>query len=166
MTSKKQSIILGGLVAGLLSTSYLGLINIACCAGIIIGALVGVWHYTNENGLTIKAGEGAAIGALIGVLAVLISFCLDYLLHFVGIPGSQEINQQFQGQIQQMFGGGDMTPEQKEQVEAMQGKFDTPAFKAMGLAVGAAVSAIFGAIGGAIGAAVFKKGTDSEAEVL
>jgi len=162
MTDKKQSIILGGLVAGLLSTSYLGLINIACCAGIVGGALVGVWHYTNENSLTIKPGEGAAMGAIIGLLAVAISAALNYLLQFVGIPGSEEI----QKQIQHMFTGGDMTPEQKEAIEAQQQQFNTPAFKAIGIAVGAAVSVIFGAIGGAIGAAVFKKGGDAAAEVF
>ena len=58
MPDKQQSIILGGIVAGILSTSYLGFLNLLCCMGIIIGALVAVWHYTDTHELTIPSGTG------------------------------------------------------------------------------------------------------------
>lgn len=162
MPSKTQSIIMGGLVAGLLSTSYLGIINLACCAGVIIGAMVGVWHYTNEHSLTIKPGQGAAIGALVGITAVIISTALDQALGLIGLPTAQELGQQ----MQQMFAGGELTPEQKEQIEAANQQFNTPMFKIIGMLIGAAVFSIFGAAGGAIGAAVFKKGGEEPEEVL
>ncbi len=162
MPSKTQSIILGGLVAGLLSTSYLGILNIACCAGVIIGALVGVWHYTNEHSLTIKPGQGAAIGALVGITAVVVSSLLDLLMGMLGLPTAQELGQQFQ----QMIAGGDLTPEQKEQIEAANEQFNTPMFKVIGMAIGAAVFSAFGAAGGAIGAALFKKGGAAPEEIL
>ena len=44
MPDTKQSILMGALVTGILSTSYLSLINLLCCLGVIAGALVAVWH--------------------------------------------------------------------------------------------------------------------------
>jgi len=61
MPSKLNSLLLGGLIIAVLSTSYLAFINMACCAGVILGAMAGVWHYTNENDLTIPPGTGAGM---------------------------------------------------------------------------------------------------------
>ena len=155
MPSKTQSILLGGLVAGLLSTSYLGLINVACCAGVIIGAVVAVWHYTNTYGLTIPGGRGAAMGALAGVLGAVIGGLLEYIVGLVGIPTLQEI---FQGLFE-----GFMTEEQLEQMEARQELANNPVALLISIAISALIYAIFGAIGGVIGAAVFKKGGDTPA---
>jgi hypothetical protein len=158
MPSKTQSILLGGLVIGLLSTSYLGFINIFCCAGIILGAMVSVWHYTNENMLTIQAGQGAAIGALAGIVGGLVALALDQVVGLVGLPSSQEMQQQ----IQQMFMPSNLDPEQMEEIQRQQEQFNSPMFKVIGSVIGMAVSAIFGAIGGAIGASVFKKGSPDQ----
>ena len=153
MPSKTQSILLGSLVAGLLSTSYLGFINAFCCAGIIIGGLVAVWHYTNTYNLTILGGQGSAMGALAGVIGAVIGGLLTYVLELIGVPGTQEA-------VQGLFEGF-MSPEQLEQMEAQQEASRGPAGMLISLVVGAVLGAIFGAIGGAIGAAVFKKGGDT-----
>ena len=158
MPSKTQSILLGGLVVGLLSTSYLGFINMLCCAGIILGAMVSVWHYTNENMLTIQAGQGAAMGALAGIAGSLIALLLDQVVGLIGLPTGTEIQQQ----IQQMFMPSNLDPDQLEQMQQQQEQFNTPMFKAIGAVFGIAISAIFGAIGGAIGASVFKKGGEGD----
>lgn len=157
MPSKLNSLLLGGLLIGILSTSYLGFINMACCAGVILGAMAGVWHYTNENDLTIPPGTGAGMGVMMGIIGSLVALALNYVVGLVGLPDSEAISQQ----IQQMFmGGGEMTPEQEEAMEAMQDQANNPAFRAMQIGIGFVVTAIFGAIGGAIGAAVFKKGEE------
>jgi uncharacterized membrane protein YeaQ/YmgE (transglycosylase-associated protein family) len=156
MPSKVQSIFLGGLIVGLLSTSYLGLINFACCAGVIIGAMVAVWHYTNENSLTIPPGQGALMGLLAAVVGAFVALALDQVVRLVGIPGSQELTLIMQERLM----GAELGPEQREVQEEMMRQFQTPLYMIISFAFTLAVTAVFGAIGGAIGASIFKKGGD------
>ena len=156
MSPKGQSIFIGGIVVAVLSTSYLGLINLLCCAGVIIGAMAAVWHYTSENELTIPAGEGAVMGLSAAALGVVLATIINFILIKMGIRHDLMISEFILGQF-----GGSMPP---EQVEAMEEQMTQPvtigAYLVNGL-IGIVVSVIFGAIGGAIGAAVFKKGTDT-----
>ncbi len=156
MPSKTQSILLGGLVAGLLSTSYLSLINVLCCAGVIIGAIVAVWHYTSTYDLTIPTGQGATMGALAAVLGGIIGAALTYLLEAIGLPGVQEL----------MMGyyEGFLTPEQLAQIEQQQEAGASTGMSIIFFFVSLFIYAIFGAVGGAIGAAVFKKGNGEEGD--
>lgn len=153
MPSKQQSILIGGVVVGILSTSVIGLINLICCAGVIIGGMAGVWHYTSTHGLTIEASEGAVIGALSGVLGAIIAGILTYILMTLGLDIAQNIQQS----ILENYGGNLSA----EELEAMQGGTG-PLVYALGVLFNVVVYAIFGAIGGAIGASVFKKGSASE----
>ena len=153
MPSRTQSILIGGLVAGILSTSILGMINILCCAGVIIGAIVGVWHYTEEYGLTIPSGQGALIGALCGVLGAIIAGVLNQLLIAIGLDAATAL----QESLMQNFG---MSAEQLEQMRQMQQAQQGNALWAIaGTLFNMVLFAIFGAIGGAIGASVFQKGS-------
>jgi hypothetical protein len=158
MPSRTQSILLGGLVVGLLGTSYLGLINLLCCAGVIIGSMVAVWHYTNENALTIPPGQGAAMGAAAAVIGALISWALNYLLTQIGMAGPEAL---IMGFMESFY-----PPEQVEQMRDMQSQGTSPVMMVVGLIIGVVVSAIFGAVGGAIGASVFKKGGPAPHESL
>ena len=92
MPDKKQSIILGSAVAAVLSTSYLGLVNCLCCAGIIAGAMVSVWHYTTNNELTISAGSGASMGAIVGIIAIVVSSILNLILIQLGVRSDLAVN--------------------------------------------------------------------------
>jgi hypothetical protein len=155
MPSRTQSIFIGGLVVGLLSTSVLGLINLACCAGVIIGAMVGVWHYTEEYQLTIPSGQGALIGALAGILGAIIAGILNQILVAAGLDFAAG----FRETLMQMS-NMEMTPEQMEAMEqqAQQGNWF---LMLAGTLFSMVLYAIFGAIGGAIGASVFQKGDDA-----
>ncbi|GMQ82555.1 MAG: hypothetical protein BMS9Abin05_2009 [Rhodothermia bacterium] len=159
MPSKQQSIILGGLVAGLLSTSYLGLINMLLCAGVIIGALVSVWHYTDTNELTIKAGQGAVIGLLAALVGWAVSLVLNYILIKAGVR-SDLVFSQF---ILDRF--GDSLPEESVDQILEQMKAEVTLAKYLTSALwGVFFSVVFGAIGGSIGAVLFKKGGDEPTE--
>jgi len=152
MPSKQQSIVLGGVLVGILSTSYLGLINMLCCAGVIIGALVAVWHYTSQNELTISAGQGAGLGVMAALLGWAIAFVLNFVLIKAGIRSDQAISQFILDKV-----GSNMSPEQYDQLlQQMEREVSFGAYFLNSL-IGLALSALFGAIGGAIGAAVFKK---------
>lgn len=157
MPSKQQSIILGGVLVGLLSTSYLGLINLLCCAGVLIGALVAVWHYTTQNELTLQAGQGAGIGTMAAILGWAIAFVLNFVLIKAGIRSDQAMTQFFLDRF-----GQNMPPEQYDQLLDQLNQEITFGAYFINSLIGLAVSALFGAIGGAIGAAVFKKGPVEE----
>lgn len=165
MTSKTQSFILGGLVAGLLSTSYLGYINVICCIGVIAGALTAVWHYTTTYDLTIPSGEGAGMGAVAGLIGAGLSTVLNLVLMAIGIRHDLAVSEFMLGRF-----GDQMAPEQYDQMMAMMeqpftmGGWITE--NLVGIVIGLALSAVFGAIGGAIGAKLFKKGGEEVTDPL
>ena len=159
MSDKTQSILIGGAVVAVLSTSYIGFINCLCCAGVIIGAMTAVWHYTNTNSLTIPAGEGAIIGRLAALTGSVLAILINYILMSLGIRSDQVITEFILNRF------GDQMP--IEQVEAMEDQLDASltfgSYLLNGL-IGLVVSTIFGTIGGAIGASVFKKGEQESSE--
>jgi len=150
MSGKSTSILIGALVVGILSTSYLAMINYICCLGILAGGATAVWHYTSTNELTIMSGEGAGLGALAGLLGALIGFGLDQTMGLFGL-GSQQVSQG----LMEGFMNQEQLDAMREQQEGMQ----SGGMKMVGALIGMAFGAIFGAIGGAIGASMFKKGT-------
>jgi hypothetical protein len=156
MPDKQQSIVLGSAVVAILSTSYLGLINFLCCAGVLTGALVAVWHYTSTNALTIKAGEGAVLGLTVAVIGSIVSAVLDYILIKMGIRADQALIRLI---IDTM--GDRMPAESYEQMVEQMDQAATVGKAVLGAIFGAVVSAIFGAIGGAIGASIFRKGEET-----
>lgn len=160
MPDTKQSIILGALVSGILGTSYLSLINLLCCLGVIAGALVAVWHYTETNELTIPTGKGAGMGAMAAIGGGVISVVLNLVLIQVGIRHDLAMVEF----ILNRFGDG-MPPEQAEALEAqLEAPFMLGAYFLNAL-LGLGISAAFGAIGGSIGAKVFKKGGDEPTDL-
>lgn len=163
MPSKQQSIILGGLVAGLLSTSYLGFINVLCCAGVLAGAMVAVWHYTSTNELTLSGGQGATLGLQAALLGWVVAFVLNFVLMSAGLRHDLAIAEFFLNNM-----GDSMPP---ESVEEMERQIDTPftlgwylktTLMSVNGAIGIGLSALFGAIGGAIGASAFKNGPEED----
>lgn len=154
MPSRTQSILLGSLVVALLSTSYLGLINVVCCAGVIIGALVTVWHYTDTHELTIPAGQGASMGLAAAFIGAIIALILNFVLIKIGIRSDQ-----FMLDAMLDAFGDSMPDEQYDDLLEQRNRPVTFGSYFIEGVLGVIVSAVMGAIGGAIGAAVFKKGT-------
>lgn len=151
MPSKTQSVLLGGLIAGILGTSYLGLINVLCCAGFIIGGIAAVWHYTSTYNLTLAPGQGATIGAMAAAVGGIIAGVLTYLLEAIGLPSIQEAIMGFYE--------GNLSPEQMEQISQQQAQ--SPVMLFVYFLVALLVYTLFGAVGGAIGASLFKKGGET-----
>jgi hypothetical protein len=157
MHEKQQSVLVGGLAIALLSTSYIGLINCFCCAGIILGAMFGVRHYTSLHGITIASGEGATIGALAGLLGGVIAFFLNLLLAAIGLDANEAIMNVMLSIFRDY-----MPPEQYETFMEQRERSPGAGEYVFNFFLGITVSSIFGAIGGAIGAALFKKGESEE----
>ncbi len=159
MPDAKQSIILGGLITGLLSTSYLGFINFICCLGVLIGTVVTIWHYTDTNELTISAGTGAKYGVFAALIGLGIATLLNFVLLQVGIDHTTAFNDFIIAKL-----GDTMPPEQIEAMEAAGEEAKSLSGILRGLGMGSVAFAIFGAIGGAIGAKMFKKGGDEPSD--
>lgn len=157
MPDQKQSILLGAAVAAVLSTSYLGLINCFCCAGVVIAGIVTVWHYTDTNQVTVPAGRGAMMGLSAAAIGSFVAVLLNFVLIKMGVRADLMIQQMIIDNF------GDMMP--PEQIDQMRDQMERPiTFLSHFLSglVGVLVSAIFGAVGGAIGASIFKKGRDAD----
>lgn len=160
MPDTKQSIILGALVTGVLSTSYLGLINFLCCMGVLVGALVAVWHYTETNELTIPTGKGASMGAMAALGGLLMATVLNLILISVGINHELVLQEYMLNNFYDS-----LPPEQIEAIEAEMEAGKTLVQHFLGLLIGGATFSVFGAIGGSIGAKVFKKGGDEPTDL-
>ncbi|PEN14562.1 hypothetical protein CRI94_05925 [Longibacter salinarum] len=155
MSSKQSSILVGGLVGGILSTSPISVINCLCCLGVIIGAIAGIWYYTDQEQTSVETGNAAVMGAGIGVLAAVLSALFTFILGSIGlVPTSEE---QFR-EAMQMEG---MTTEGREALQNIQNYMTSVGGMIVITGVSAVVYAIFGAIGGAIASAIFKKNDET-----
>lgn len=153
MPSKTQSIVIGGLVVGILSTSYLGFINFLCCAGVIVGAAVGAWNYGKTYEMAVPTKDGLLIGIASALLGTLLAAILNYVLALAGIRGDLLISQM----VIDAF-GDNMPPEQlREMEEQMNRPVSLGLFFNLQLLIGLLITSIFGAIGGAIGGALTRK---------
>lgn len=154
MPNKNQSILMGGLAVALLNTSYLSFINYICCLGVLIGAVVAVWHYVDSNEATLTSGQGAVLGMLAATVGFFVSYVLNLVLILAGIRHDLAMGMFMYNQF-----GSQMPPEQADEmlrqleqpfsiVQYMWGLIALPVFVGVG------------ALGGLIGAKMFKRGGD------
>ena len=147
MTGKTQSILLSGVVCGVIT----GLVNLIpflgsclCCLALAGAGVMTVWHFTNsqEGDVFMTSGEGAGSGALAGALAGIVYALLAFVLLSSGIgPGIDEV-------LSQMSEQGQLGDEELEMVENI---LRSPLlFVAIG-AMSAVSGALLGALGGALG---------------
>lgn len=159
MSDQHHSILMGGLVVGILSTSYLGILNMLCCLGVMIGGAVGVWHFTSEHRTTLASGEGAQLGAASGLVGLLLSLVLNFLFMKVGLGAEQAVSGLMQSGFSDM-----MTEEQiemmREQLEAARNRSFFESVVNFGTIVNLFVFPLFGAVGGAAGASLFRYGDE------
>lgn len=158
MTIRQQSILIGAVVTGVLSTSYLNFINAVCCLGVIIGGVVAVQQFTTRSGTSIEVGDGAILGALSGVGGAVIGSILDTALRPLNLDSSSISQGMMENFMQGMQGQEGMSPEMMQQFQDGGGMMTI----LFGLIVGMVINAIFGAIGGAIGAAAFGSGESAD----
>lgn len=154
MTPRQQSILIGAVVTGILSTSYLGLINTFCCIGVIVGGIVTAQQYVGRTGTSAEAGDGAVLGAAAGAGGAVLAALFDVVLRPFNLD-SQAVQQSLQESMMQMMGEEGMN--QMMQMQQAQGE-GPGLLSVMGLLILAlyvVLYAIFGAIGGALGTALF-----------
>ena len=160
MSTKLQSILLGGVVMGVAIplVSIVPLLGVCLCCLAFIGAgVLTTYHYTDTNSLTITGGEGAGMGAGAGAIAGLIATFVTLLLMGFGIvPDASEVVREMEreGLFDQM------DPDMEDWFTSMVESFFVPAQATVNVIGGALLSLI----GGVIGASLFKKGNGSGPE--
>jgi hypothetical protein len=162
MTGKSQSILLGAMIVGLLSTIF-GLVqfsiqsqvlgSLACCLIPTVGALVSTWHYTSTNALTIRAGEGAMIGLVASILCYFISLVLSVLVSYTGLmPSPFDVEAMIEMTEESLVNRGSSQEEIDMAIGAMRD------FYFLFVIVAIVAYGVLGAVVGAIGANLFKRG--------
>lgn len=160
MSTKLQSILLGGVILGV-AIPLVSIVPVLgaclCCLAFIGAGVLTTYHYTDTNRVTISGGEGAGMGAGAGAIAGLVATFVTLLLMGFGIiPDASEL-------VREMERGGvfdQMDSDMEDQVTSMVESFFVPLQAAFNVIGGALLSLI----GGIIGASLFKKGNGSDPE--
>ena len=150
MTPRQQSILIGAIVIGALSTSYLSYINNLCCLGIIVGGVVAAQQHASQTQTSAGAADGALLGMFAGIGGAVLGLLFNLALRPFAIDLFSLTQRSVQQTMQQMPSGGAMM---EGMVEMMRNP--GPVFFGGVLLVRIVTNSIFGAIGGAIGAAIF-----------
>jgi hypothetical protein len=158
MTTRQRSILVGAVVTGILSTSYLSFVNTFCCLGVILGAIVTIQQFTSRTGRSVEAGDGAILGALTGVGGAVLGSLFDAVLRPLNLDSNTVSREMMKGFMEGMEGQQGMSPEMMQQFQGETGL----AMTLVGLVFSIVIYAVFGAIGGALGTALF--GGDEAAE--
>jgi len=160
MSTKQRAVFIGAVVTGILSSSYIALINVFCCLGVIVGAVVTAQQLAATTSGPVETGDGALLGAGSGALGAVISQLLDFVLNPLDL-GSRAVAETMLQFAQSLQPDNGQMPMDQMMQQADQGFFAM----LVSLAFTMIIFAIFGAIGGAIGAAIFgSEGGDEAAQ--
>lgn len=159
--SKLIPVLIGG-AAMVVITEFpiLNLVNLACCAGVMGAAVLGVWFHKRgfPPGMTFTVGDGAAVGTLAGVaggaLWAVVTILTSGML-------AADFAMQVQDEIDEAFSQASVQGADPAAVEAMMEMFMAVASNPVVLILVTFLFSIalftgFGALGGVIGGAIFK----------
>ena len=137
--SKIQPALIGGAILGLLSglLSAVPIANYCCCLWAILGGLLASFLYIKKSPIPVRAGEGAMLGGLAGVIGGLIYLVIAVpLIYFVA--------------------GGDAI-----EAQLRRSGVDIPASGFLLIMIGGIIGALFivvlSVVGGLLGVPIFEK---------
>jgi len=141
---------LGGLFIGVLSAlPIIGAANCCCCLWIVSGGALAAYLQVQQENRTLTGGEGAAVGALAGVIGAFVWLPIIVVVAVVLGPFQQAIIEEI------VRNATDMPPEAREVLENMGDRGVGGYF--LFFFVQLVGGSIFAAIGGLVGAMYFKK---------
>jgi len=158
--SKFTPIIISTSIMTLISLfPILNLLNLICCAGIIIGAYAGTAFYTKRlsaAGSLIQAKDGAAIGILSGILSALIVVGITTILTMITstnpVPELYKIIDKF---------GYNLPPEAEQMLKRISDEYTKHGFSLtitlINFITDIILYPLFGALGGVLAASVYIK---------
>jgi len=146
-----RSAALGGVFIGVLSgLPFVSAGNCCCCMWMVSGGALAAYLEIQQKNRSLTAGEGAAIGALSGVIGAFVWIPIAVALAVLLGPLQRAFFEEFARNAR------DMPPEAREFLENMGGG-GTAVGTVFGFIFQLFAGAIFAAIGGVLSAAYFKK---------
>lgn len=150
MNNKLKPALIGGVLLGLLSViPFVNSLNACCCLWAIIGGMLASYLYIKGSPTPVKAGDGAVIGALAGLVGAVISLIL-------GIPISYAMGPTMRNLMLKLLES--VNPDQAElfrhQFELAGNSIARVIINGI---IGAVLLFVFSVIGGLLGVAIFEK---------
>ena len=150
MNDKLKPALVGGVVLGILSViPFVSAVNICCCLWAILGGMLSTYLYVKNSPVPAKAGDGAILGAIAGIVGAIIYF-------IVGIPIAMAMGPTMRNMIVALM----------ERVDPRQAEVMRQQLEASGTSIGSLVinALIFGTlifvfaiVGGLLGVPIFEK---------
>ena len=139
---------------------FLNLINVCCCAGVMGGAVLGVWFYKKNfpPDMPFTIGNGALIGTLSGLIAgALYSIVAALSLGMFSGGFSDSFERQMEESFSQMEKMGQNTANMEQARQFIDALTATPFLFFLIILVSSTILFTgFGALGGVIGGKIFK----------
>ena len=146
-----RSAALGGVFIGiLLALPVVGAANCCCCLWVVSGGALAAYLEVQQKNRTLTGGEGAAVGALAGVIGAFVWLPIVAAVAVVLGPFQQAIIEQI------IQNASDMPPEAREALENMSGSGSVGWYVLL-FFFQLVCGSIFAAIGGILAAMYFKK---------
>lgn len=149
MNNKLKPAIIGGVVVGLLSAiPFVNILNICCCLWAILGGVLASYLYIKASPNPVKAGEGAVLGVLAGIVGAAI-----YIV--IGIPLGILMGATMVTLIGKLLENVD--PRQAEQLRQQMGASQTVVAAILRGLFTAFLLVVFSTLGGLLGVPIFEK---------
>ena len=150
MNNKLKPALIGGVVLGVLSViPFVSAVNICCCLWAILGGALASYLYIKNSPTPANAGDGAALGAMAGVIGGVV-----YLI--LGIPISMAMGPTMQRLMVDLVANLDARQaEMLRQQFAATGTSIVPII--INTLIGSALLFVFSIVGGLIGIPIFEK---------
>jgi hypothetical protein len=137
----------------------INMINLLCCAGIILGAAAGTFYYARQlekSGAMIRNKDGVMIGLLSGIISaivcVIISTLIYMVLNYNPVEGVYKMTDQY---------GFKMPPESEKMLKGIFDEYNQRGFSLFmigaELLMRIVTHCIFGPVGGLLAASMFIK---------
>jgi hypothetical protein len=147
-----RSASLGGLFIGVLSAlPIVGIANCCCCLWVVAGGALAAYLDVQQKNRTLTSGEGAAVGALAGVIGAFVWLPIVIMVSVVLGP----MQRAFLEEIAR--NASDIPPEAREMLENMGGAGGSVVGYLLFFFPQLIIGAIFAALGGVLSAAYFKR---------
>ena len=158
--NRLMPVLFGALVMTLISTfPVLNLINVLCCAGIMLGGFAGVFFYNKQirdTSIELTTKDGGIIGLLCGIISAVLVSGINLLMVLFSdvnpITEAYALLEKFGQQLPQ---------EVNETMDKFSDEFNkfgfSPTLSVISLIINLVIYPLFGAVGAMIGVSILKK---------
>jgi hypothetical protein len=150
MNNKLKPALIGGVAIGILSViPFISAANLCCCLWAILGGMLATQLYVKSSPTPVKAGDGAVLGALAGLVGGVIAFVL-------GVPIAYLMGPTMRNLMVSLIENMD-----RQQAEMMRRQFEASGDAIAPLIFQVLITSVllflFAIIGGLLGVAIFEK---------